>query len=80
MDDYERAKAIYGGIKQDLRHLKGKIVAVETDSGDYFIADDELSAVGLGRQKYPGEVFFLFRIGFKAVTWHGMIPYDETMV
>jgi hypothetical protein len=55
---------------QRLRRHKGKIAAIEPRSGDYFIADDLLTAVRLGRQKYPGAIFYVVRVGDEAAYVH----------
>ena len=57
--------------------LKGKIVAIEVDSGDYFIGDSVLQAGFKGREKYPRKQFFFFRIGFKAVYSHKGIVINK---
>ena len=49
-----------------LRRHKGKIAAIEPRSGDYFVADDLLTAVRRGRQKHPGAVFYVVRVGREA--------------
>ena len=52
------------------KSLKGKIVAIEVDSGDYFICDNVLQAGFKARENYPNKQFFFFRIGFRAVYSH----------
>jgi len=47
--------------------LKGKIVAIETESEDYFIEDTVLKAVMLARKQYPQQKFFCKRVGYKTV-------------
>ena len=47
--------------------LKGKIVAIEIESGNYFIGDTVLKAGLLGRKKYPNRQFYFKRIGYKSV-------------
>jgi hypothetical protein len=44
----------------------GKFVAVEPDSGDYFLADRMVEAVLKAEAKYPDREVFLIRVGFKA--------------
>jgi len=52
-------------INQELstKH-KGKIVAIELHTGDYFIGNSELEAYNLAIKKYPGKEFLFKRIGF----------------
>jgi len=47
--------------------LKGKIIAIDIKSGDYFIENTVLKAVMLGRKKYPQQKFYCKRIGYRAV-------------
>lgn len=47
--------------------LKGKIVAIEVESGDYFIDDNSLKAITHAQTKYPDKMFYLKRIGYRAV-------------
>jgi hypothetical protein len=53
-----------------LRRQRGKLAAIEPRSGDYFLADDLLTAVHLGREKYPGAIFYVIRIGYPAAHVH----------
>jgi len=47
--------------------LKGKIVAIEVESGDYFIEDTPLKACIEGQKKYPNKQFYFKRIGYRSV-------------
>jgi hypothetical protein len=47
--------------------LKGKIVAIEVESGDYFIEDTPLKAGILGQHKHPNKQFYFKRIGYDTV-------------
>ncbi len=53
--------------KLDIEELKGKIVAVDVESGDYFVEQTVLKAVMLGRKKYPRRQFYCERVGYNAV-------------
>jgi len=63
----EKGKAVYKKIKPKLKKDKGKIVAIEIESGDYFIGDDELEAARKARDKFPDKIFVFFRIGYPVV-------------
>lgn len=54
----------------DTAKLKGKIVAIDVDSKDYFIENTVLKAVMLGRKTYPQHQFYCKRIGYNAVYSH----------
>jgi hypothetical protein len=58
----ERLKQLLG-VKEN----KGKIVAIEVESGDYFMGDSVLKAGTKARLKYPGKIFYFKRIGYRAV-------------
>ena len=65
----KRANEMYEQIKNKLKGKEGKIVAIDLDSGDYFIGEDILEACEKGQKKYPGKEFFFHRVGAKA-TYH----------
>jgi hypothetical protein len=51
---------------------RGQFVAIEVDSGDYFIGETAMAANQKARAKHPGKVFFLGRIGYPtAYTFKG---------
>ena len=50
----------------------GRFVAIEVESGDYFVAETALEATRQARAKYPERVFFLGRMGYRtAYTFKG---------
>ncbi len=54
-----------------LKHIlepahKGKFVAIEVDSEDYFLGSTPIEAINRGKQKHPSKVFFVARVGFRA--------------
>lgn len=62
------AKAIYDTLRGGLEaHCRGKIVAIEMESGEYFVGDTVLEAGRYARAKHPDKVFHFFRVGFPAV-------------
>ncbi|MBI4232742.1 hypothetical protein HY605_05935 [Candidatus Peregrinibacteria bacterium] len=68
----EKADEIYERIKGDLeKQYKGRIVAVEIESGEYFIGDTVLQAYNKGIEKHPGKTFVYKRVGFSAVHFVG---------
>lgn len=50
--------------------LKGKFIAIEVDSGKYFIDDLDIKAITRGRREFPGKIFYVKRIGYRAVYKH----------
>lgn len=61
-------KAVYGRLQSKLeRRFKGKIVAIDAESGAYAIGDDELKAAQKAEKKSPGKKFAFFRIGYPVV-------------
>ena len=64
----KQANEIYQKHKQKLEsENKGKIVAIEVESGDIFIADTVIEARMKARLKYPEKFFYFKRIGYQAV-------------
>jgi hypothetical protein len=68
---HAHAKAIYESLKDSLMPTaKGKIVAIEEESGDSFIGTTVLEAAAKARAIHPGKTFHFFRIGFPtAYVW-----------
>ena len=49
----ERGKSIYKLLKPELeKKFKGKVIAIEVDSGDYVIGDDELDAAVKAKKSF----------------------------
>jgi len=68
MTIFEKGKRIYKRLKAKLENkYKGKILAIEPDSGSYVIGKDELDAALKAQHKFPGKIFDFFRIGYAAV-------------
>lgn len=44
----------------------GQFVAIEVDSGDYFLGATPLEAIDLGEKKYPQKLFHVMKVGSKA--------------
>jgi hypothetical protein len=64
-----KAEAIYRKkLKSKLEEkYKGRIVAIDVESGDYFLGKTVLEAIEKGRSKYPGKIFYAVRIGYPVV-------------
>src|SRR5439155_8571783 len=61
----QRGEAIY---ERDLQQVlepghAGQFVAIHVANGDYFVAPDDLAALDAAEAKYPGEIFYVGRIG-----------------
>jgi hypothetical protein len=61
-----RGRTIYEeGLKASLEpEQKGRFVAIEPDSGRYFLGDNGADALVAAHQAMPGSEFYLKRIGF----------------
>jgi hypothetical protein len=64
----ERAKAIYSGkLQAELEATRPNgYVAIEPDSGEYFLAESFGSAVAAARAAHPDRISFVMRIGHQA--------------
>ena len=66
-----RGKQIYAVLREKLEpEHKGRIVAIDPDTGDYFLGNTLFEADKKARQKYPGKVFYAVKIGYPAVYVH----------
>lgn len=45
---------------------RGKYVAIEPESGDYFVGDDPIQADTQAQEKHPEKVFYLKKIGYES--------------
>ena len=59
--------------KKLAQQSRGKIVAIDTDSGNYFIGNSELDAYRSAIKKYPNKKFIFKRIGFDATHFVGAL-------
>jgi len=63
----EKGRELFKRISEEHeRNYRGKFVAIEVNSGDYFIGDTSIEADKKARGKYPDKVFYLGRIGYRA--------------
>ncbi|CAD6492952.1 MAG: hypothetical protein CHKLHMKO_00381 [Candidatus Argoarchaeum ethanivorans] len=63
----EKGRELFKKISDELqRDYRGKFVAIDVDSGDYFVGDTSVDAGKKARGTYPGKVFYLGRIGYRA--------------
>ena len=68
----QQAKEVYQRIKSKLKGQEGKIVAIDMETGDYFLGTNTLEAYEKGRQKYPQAEFFFMRVGPRTAFMVGM--------
>lgn len=63
-----RGERVYQRLKSKLEpYHKGDIVAVEPDSGEYVVGNDELQVALKALERFPGKKFSFFRVGYPAV-------------
>ncbi len=64
----KRARAIYEPMREQLeKDHWGEYLTINFENGDYTVAPEHMEAVRIMRAKYPGELFFTFRIGYRAM-------------
>ncbi len=70
---YKRAEKIYQErLKEELEETyRGKIVAIEIESGDYFLGEDEVEAYEEAIKEYPNKTFCFLRVGYPATHFIG---------
>lgn len=61
----KEANKLFEKISKELSpKYKGKIVAIDADSGNYYVGDSELDAYYKAIKSYPNKKFVFKRIGF----------------
>ncbi len=66
---YQRCKPIFDCIQPELIQTHYNwYMAVEPESGDYFLDRDEIVVMNMSRQKYRDAPFFLFKINETGVS------------
>ena len=64
----QKGREIYKKLQKDLEsEYWGKIVAIDVETGDYFLGDTVIEAGKEARRKYPQRIFHFIRVGFPAV-------------
>lgn len=65
----ERGQRLYEEkLKANLEPTeKGQFVAIEVESGEYFIADTLLEVLQMAKEKHPTKLFHTIRIGYGGV-------------
>jgi hypothetical protein len=62
----KKGRKIFETISPELKEEHhGRFVAIEADSGDYFIGETGIAATRKAQAQYPGKIFFLGRIGYR---------------
>jgi hypothetical protein len=51
---------------------KGEYLFLDVDSGDYELDADQLAAMRRARAKHPGTIFYIMRVGYRAVDRIGL--------
>ena len=68
----QEADKLFEKINKELSsRFKGKIVAIDADSGNYFIGNSELDAYKEAIKKHPNKKFVFKRIGFDSTHFAG---------
>ena len=63
-----KARRIYNErLKRNLESCcRGQFIAIEADSGDYFLGPTPLEAIQGGKSKHPKKSFHVMKVGYKA--------------
>ena len=72
--EIKEANKVFERINKELLpKYKGKIVAIDADSGNYFIGDSELEAYNIAIKKYPNKQFVFKSVGFHSTHFVGAL-------
>jgi hypothetical protein len=71
----ERGKEIYErDIRSQVEAQRGKMLAIDINSGEYALGDNSVSALNDLRAKAPDAQPFLMRVGFPTAVQIGAMP------
>ena len=72
--EIKKANKLFERINKKLaQQFKGKIVAIDTESGNYFIGNSELDAYKNAIKEYPNKKFIFKRVGFDSAHFVGAL-------
>ena len=64
----KKARAIYEPLREKLeKEHWGEYISINVETGDYAIASDHEEAIKKMRTKYPDQLSFTIRIGYRAI-------------
>ena len=64
----QKGTHIYRGISQQIeKEHWGSFVAIEVESGKYFIGETQIEAIEKAKKSFQDKIFYLMKIGFPAV-------------
>jgi hypothetical protein len=62
----KKGQKIFEMLSEELTESHfGRFIAIEVDSGDYFIGETAIEATRRAQAKHPEKLFFLGRIGYR---------------
>jgi hypothetical protein len=69
----KKGRQIFEALSPELTvEHRGQFIAIDADSGDYFMGETGIEATRKAQATYPGKIFFLGRIGYRtAYTFKG---------
>lgn len=69
----EKGQSVFEALSQELKEQHfGHFIAIEVDSGEYFIGETAVEATRKAKARHPDKIFFLGRIGYRtAYTFKG---------
>jgi hypothetical protein len=63
-----KGREVYRRLAKELEaKYPGQIVAIEVESGDHVVGEDELEAARKARERFPGKRLYFARVGSRVV-------------
>src|SRR3989344_4756588 len=75
---WKKAKEIYEMAKPHLEGRLWELMAIDIESGDYFLGKTTSEAHELAAKKHPDKIFYILRVGARAAYSFGTLALDET--
>ena len=76
MSEFEKkGDEVYQRLRRQLESQhKGKVIAIEPESGEYFLGADVLGVLQKAKKRFPQKIFHILRVGYPAV-WR--VPFSR---
>lgn len=64
----QKGKEVYQKLIPQLEPVHtGEFMAIEVESGEYFLGKTQIESLALAKKKFPTKIFYMVKVGYPAV-------------